>query len=366
MSRTAARRLPVLKEDEVARRIRQQVAGGKLKPGGCLPSERELSQALGVSRVTVRNGLAKLIREGLIRRRPSKGYFLRGLEAEPGEDKAPVLLFMYSAPETRYDSRYQPDVWAAAREEAARAGRLTVISHVEGQELTAQQAGSFAAFTAGVLCDHGQRAAVAALLGAGLAVVRTGYPRDGLPVDAVVQDNAGGISRAVEHLHERGHRRIGYLDPSADLRALGEGLNAEERRGAYVAACERLGIDLDRRLIAPVAWTAREDPGPAVRAVTAGATALIVPFQSLQPGARAGLAGRGVPLRGAFGLVVWGRQPGVWSEEEYPTHVEWRAEHMGREAVRRLLLRLERPDLEPATVVIPTMLVDCGTGGRGR
>jgi DNA-binding LacI/PurR family transcriptional regulator len=38
---------------------------------------------------------------------------------------------------------------------------------------------------------------------------------------------------------------------------------------------------------------------------------------------------------------------------------------MGREAARRLLLRLDRPDADPATLVIPAQLVDRGTGGRG-
>jgi len=365
MPRRLALRVPELKEDEVARRIRRQVASGRLGPGQCLPSERDLSRELGVSRVTVRNGLAKLVREGLIRRRPSKGYFLRTMEADPGEDRAPVLVFVHAARETRYDYDYQTELWAAAREEAARNGKLTVVSHLESQGVTAERAGEFARFAAGMICDHAERGAVATLLAAGLAVVRTGYPRDGLGADAVIQDNAGGVTQAVEHLHARGHRRIGYLDPSENMRKLGLALNAEARRGAYVAACERLGLGVDPRMIAAVPWGDRQDPGPAERLVEAGATALIATFQSTLPGVRAALERRGIAPGGDFGLVVWGRQPGIWSDAEYPTHIAWSPAHMGRESVRRLIARLERPDLEPATIVIPTTLVDCGTGGRG-
>jgi DNA-binding LacI/PurR family transcriptional regulator len=315
--------------------------------------------------MTVRSGLAKLVRDGLVRRRPSRGYFLRAAEPEPGEGRAAVLVFVHSARESTYDYDYQSGLWAAAAEEAARCGRLSVASHLESQNVTAARAGEFAQFAAGMLCDHAEREVMATLLGAGLVVVRTGYPRDGLPVDAVVQDNAGGVVQAVEHLYGRGHRRIGYLDPSASLLERGQGLNAVERRAAWAGACERLGLGPRPELVAPVAWGAREDPVSVERLLDAGATALLVTFQSSLPAVAAALRRRGIALRGDFGLVVWGRQPGVWSEEEYPSYVTWSPAQMGRETVRRLLGRLERPDLDPATVLIPTALVDRGTGGRG-
>jgi DNA-binding LacI/PurR family transcriptional regulator len=132
-----------------------------------------------------------------------------------------------------------------------------------------------------------------------------------------------------------------------------------------VAACSRLGIGPEPGLVARMRWDAGDDPAPTERAIRAGATALIVPFQHCLPGVREALGRCGLGLRGDFGLVAWGTSRGVWSEEEHPTHVTWSAAQMGREAVRRLLARIVRPDLEPSTVVIPTTLVDRGTGGRG-
>jgi DNA-binding LacI/PurR family transcriptional regulator len=62
--------------------------------------------------------------------------------------------------------------------------------------------------------------------------------------------------------------------------------------------------------------------------------------------------------------VVWGDPP-PGREASFPTSVTWSKEQMGREAARRLLLRLSRSDVERATIIIPTEIVDRGTGGRG-
>lgn len=60
-----------IKED-----IRQQIEGGKLKPGEKLPTESWLIDYYGVSRVTVRNAIAELISAGCIENRRGKGNFI--------------------------------------------------------------------------------------------------------------------------------------------------------------------------------------------------------------------------------------------------------------------------------------------------
>jgi DNA-binding GntR family transcriptional regulator len=56
-----------------------QIATGKLQVGDRLPSEGELSEALGISRSTLRIALAEFEREGLIERTPRRGTYLRRL-----------------------------------------------------------------------------------------------------------------------------------------------------------------------------------------------------------------------------------------------------------------------------------------------
>ncbi len=52
---------------ETARRIEQAILSGKLAPGDQLPSEREISAEMGVSRSVVREALGRLASLGLVR-----------------------------------------------------------------------------------------------------------------------------------------------------------------------------------------------------------------------------------------------------------------------------------------------------------
>lgn len=59
--------------DAVADRLRSEILAGRLEPGSRLPSERELSLALGVNRLTLRAALARLETMGLITTRHGSG-----------------------------------------------------------------------------------------------------------------------------------------------------------------------------------------------------------------------------------------------------------------------------------------------------
>src|SRR5260221_6505887 len=59
--------------DAVADRLRGEILAGRLAPGTRLPSERELSLALGVNRLTLRAALARLEAIGLVSTRHGAG-----------------------------------------------------------------------------------------------------------------------------------------------------------------------------------------------------------------------------------------------------------------------------------------------------
>ena len=61
---------------QVAERIREQIATGVLKPGDRLPSAREMSQQAGISRMTVRQALDYLERQGILVVRHGAGTFV--------------------------------------------------------------------------------------------------------------------------------------------------------------------------------------------------------------------------------------------------------------------------------------------------
>lgn len=60
----------------LAENIKQQVLSGALKPGDPIPSEAQLCEQYGISRMTVRQGLKLLAEEGLIESFRGKGSFV--------------------------------------------------------------------------------------------------------------------------------------------------------------------------------------------------------------------------------------------------------------------------------------------------
>ena len=61
---------------QLAERLRQLIISGEYQPGDRLSPEKELVDRFGLSRVTVRNGLALLEREGWILKRQGLGTFV--------------------------------------------------------------------------------------------------------------------------------------------------------------------------------------------------------------------------------------------------------------------------------------------------
>jgi len=68
--------LPALIADE----IRNQIIKGKLAPGSKLPTEREMGDNQGVSRVVVREAISRLRHEGLVTSQQGRGVFVSSPE----------------------------------------------------------------------------------------------------------------------------------------------------------------------------------------------------------------------------------------------------------------------------------------------
>jgi GntR family transcriptional regulator len=61
---------------QLARKLGNAIHDNRWKAGEALPSERVLSDALGVSRITARKAIARLVEQGLIRRTQGAGSFI--------------------------------------------------------------------------------------------------------------------------------------------------------------------------------------------------------------------------------------------------------------------------------------------------
>lgn len=72
----------------VEKQLRDRIGKGHLRPGDPIPPESELAQQFGISRMTVRQALSRLVYEGLITRHRGRGSFV----AEPRLEHTKMFL----------------------------------------------------------------------------------------------------------------------------------------------------------------------------------------------------------------------------------------------------------------------------------
>ena len=63
--------------DQIERNLRDLIINGRLQPGQMMPSEWDLSDLYGVSRLTVRRALDELVRQNWLERKHGVGTFVR-------------------------------------------------------------------------------------------------------------------------------------------------------------------------------------------------------------------------------------------------------------------------------------------------
>jgi GntR family transcriptional regulator len=108
---TLRRQHPIPLYQQLAATLRAQIESGQYGTHHRLPSERELSQAFGVSRMTVRQALEALTRAGLIYGRVGKGTFV----SEPKIDQQLAMLTSFSEEIHRRGAAPSSHILRAAR-----------------------------------------------------------------------------------------------------------------------------------------------------------------------------------------------------------------------------------------------------------
>jgi GntR family transcriptional repressor for pyruvate dehydrogenase complex len=78
--------------DAVSDRLRNEILAGRIAPGSRLPSERELSLALGVNRLTLRAALARLEAMGLVSTRHGSGTEVVPWRERAGLEALPMVM----------------------------------------------------------------------------------------------------------------------------------------------------------------------------------------------------------------------------------------------------------------------------------
>src|SRR5262249_40781590 len=73
---TIYRHSPIPRYHQLKEILRERVRTGEWKPGDHIPSERELGETYGISRMTARQAITELVNEGVFYREQGKGTFV--------------------------------------------------------------------------------------------------------------------------------------------------------------------------------------------------------------------------------------------------------------------------------------------------
>ncbi len=178
----------------------------------------------------------------------------------------------------------------------------------------------------------------------------------GIDADAIVSTNTEGAALATRHLLELGHRRIAFLGDRHDIQT------ATERRRGFLEELGRAGVPTGD------AWVIEDlhdenAAHAAVRDLFAGdrhPTAVFSAQNLITMGAIRGLRDRNLQSTVAlvgFDDVELGDllDPGVTVIAQDPDRI-------GRLAAERIFARLDGQDLPTETVVVPTTLIERGSG----
>ncbi|MEU4142826.1 GntR family transcriptional regulator [Streptomyces parvulus] len=353
----------------VATRLRAGIADGTWAPGARLPVERELADSLSVSVNTLRRAVGELVEEGVVQRRQGAGTFVAprpgppapvpGAGAPGGRRLVGVLV-----PSTTY---YFPRVVDGIQRVLRDAGASVLLTSskydlaVEREELRALLDGGVSGLLLVPnlhLMDDPQAYVD------GLRELPVPYvlvercppdPEPDDPTPYVGTDHAGGVFRAVRHLHGLGHERIGFLG------RLRTGTADTVARG-FDDAAGRFGVTgtVDRQEV----WTADGVGGYLRRCLEDGVTAVFCHGDRDAAALVVAARRHGLSVPGDFAVVAHDDE--VAEVGDVPlTAVSPPKEEVGAFAARLLVRHLTGEDGPPACRVRmqPPLVVRASCGG---
>jgi LacI family transcriptional regulator len=191
---------------------------------------------------------------------------------------------------------------------------------------------------------------------AGLALAFVDRPPRFIDADAVVSDNVGGAKAAVEHLIAAGHRRIGFLGDRPDV------YTAAERLRGYREALAKHDIPEDLELVRHPRFRG-VDAYETTRALLDGKdppTALFAGQNLISMGAVRAVHAAG--LQHELAMVSFDDIPLADALDPGVTVVAQEPAALGRAAAELLFERLDGHEGPTRQVIIPTRLIERGSG----
>ena len=238
--------------------IQEKIRDGVFVSGDKIPTEFELMEEYGVSRITAARALKELASDGYIRRMRKNGSIVIGREAEPeiaaalSEPASSISAYQHVPLVLPFSPDIGFDIMGGIQREAQRRNMLVTLFNserqVEKERIILEQVADMS--IDGLIClpleSYANLSAYTHLQAKGVPIVFVDRQLRYLDVPYVTTVNFHAMTELTQWLLDKGHRRIGYL--AYDLNAYCE----NERFKGYVKALTDNGLELDSRCIAEV------------------------------------------------------------------------------------------------------------------
>lgn len=238
------------------------INAGKIAPGDQLPTEQQLIEQYGVSRITVRAALSELAARGLIERTPGRGTFFTGKAEARREKRTIALIILHSVNELIHIAEGVEQITAQADVNVT----MYITNGNPDREVEICKK-AVAEGNSGIIIfptnESANRDYFFDLVSRGFPVVF--IDRSPLHNCNIIQsDGEKGVYEMTEYLIRRGNNRIAYIT-SFDY------TTTRERFEGFLYCMKRHGLPVRKEYIAPLKktyMTVSDDAAPIREAVT--------------------------------------------------------------------------------------------------
>jgi DNA-binding LacI/PurR family transcriptional regulator/DNA-binding transcriptional regulator YhcF (GntR family) len=326
-----------------------QINAGAFTPDKPIPTERELADSLGLSRLTVRRSIVELAQQGLLRRIPGRGTFIITGAAKPPINSVSLVLAGEQIP---YD--LSGPFFMHLLNSLYTAIQPATLA-LRGVGTSPEQMRDSQGMVALWILEQQKMKELAAL---GIPLV--GYecaPDPAAPAfDNISHANEGGSYAAACSLISLGHTDIGMIMHPTTV--------AGERRAGFERAMSQHGLALKPDRIHTSMATSEAGYALGRRLLLDPSkvpTALLCTDDTIAYGVMAAAQESGRPVPGFISIIGFGDLGKFTTPALSSVRMDIAAS--GREAVRLLKERSANPALPPRSVILPTEYIrraSCG------
>ncbi|MEN0021967.1 MAG: substrate-binding domain-containing protein [Microbacterium sp.] len=343
-------------------KVRRAIVDGVWAVGGRIPPEPVLAGKYGVSINTVRRAVGNLVDDGILERRQGSGTYVLGIPLLPGGEARLVGMLV---PSTAY---FYPRIIQGA-ERTLSASNVSMLLTSSEYSVSSERDQIARLVDSGVeglilvpnlhLIDHAQRYVDGLRELPVPFVLAERKPPEPAPDDSVsyvVTDHAAGAYTALRHLHELGHRRIGFL--------------GRERTGTsdpiaagFEAALVRLGLKrIGDAVVRRPQWGAEEITDYLDRCRASRITAVFCHGDEDAARLVSDAKREGLTVPGDLAVIAYDDEVAHLGDTPLTSVAPPKAE-VGSESARLLLQHLSEPTFPPQrTSLLPRLIVRASSG----